>query len=490
MDMKKCEESPSYDISIFDTFPTLNFPDLKGRLAAASKHDKHKIIVLDDDPTGVQTLHDVSVFTDWSESAIEEGFREKQKLFYILTNSRSFSARKTKQVHQEIAERILKVAQRLQKDFLIISRSDSTLRGHYPLETQTLRETLESHSTKRVDGEILCPYFKEGGRFTFGDVHYVRYGQKLVPAGQTEFAKDQTFGYHASNLRDYVEEKTQGAYKRETVMSISIEELRQGDVEGIAARLCQVHDFGKVIVNAVTQDDVRVFVLALYEAMSRGKYFLFRTAAAFVKEMGGIEDRPLLTHAELFSEESSATQQSGGVIVVGSHTDKTTAQLKALQGLPGLEFLELDSDLVLEPNLFSQEVDRILQKEEAIIRAGKTAVVYTKRKVLTLPDDTKESALARSVKISDAVQSLVGRLSITPSYVIAKGGITSSDVATKALHVQKAMVIGQICPGVPVWRTGSESKFPQIPYIIFPGNVGDTDTLRQAVLTLQSENDI
>lgn len=488
MDMENREVSPSYDISFLDTFPSLNFPDLQERLAAVSMHDNHKIVVLDDDPTGVQTLHDVLIFTDWSESAIEEGFREQQKLFYILTNSRSFSAVKTKQVHQEIAERILKVAQRLQKDFLIISRSDSTLRGHYPLETQTLRETLEAHSTKHVDGEILCPYFKEGGRFTFGDVHYVCYGRKLVPVGQTEFAEDQTFGYHASNLRDYVEEKTQGAYKRETVMSISIAELRQGNVEAIAARLCQVHDFGKVIVNAVTQDDVRVFVLALYEALSRGKYFLFRTAAAFVKEMGAIEDRPLLTHAEIFPEKNMAAQQSGGVIVVGSHTDKTTSQLKALQGLPGLEFLELDSDLVLKPELFSQEVTRILQKEEAIIRAGKTAVIYTKRKVLTLPDDTKESALARSVKISDAVQSLVGRLSLTPSYVIAKGGITSSDVATKALHVHKATVIGQICPGVPVWRTGRESKFPQIPYIIFPGNVGNINTLRQAVLTLQSEN--
>lgn len=488
MDMENREVSPSYDISFLDTFPTLKFPDLQERLLAEATHDNHKIVVLDDDPTGVQTLHDVSVFTNWSESAIEEGFREKQKLFYILTNSRSFSAMRTKQVHQEIAERILTVAQRLQKDFLIISRSDSTLRGHYPLETQTLRETLEAHSRKHVDGEILCPYFKEGGRFTFGDVHYVCYGRKLVPVGQTEFAEDQTFGYHASNLRDYVEEKTQGAYKRETVMSISIAELRQGNVEAIAARLCQVHDFGKVIVNAVTQDDVRVFVLALYEALSRGKYFLFRTAAAFVKEMGAIEDRPLLTHAEIFQEKSMATQQSGGVIVVGSHTEKTTAQLKALQGLPGLEFLELDSDLVLKPELFSQEVNRILQKEEAIIRAGKTAVIYTKRKVLTLPDDTKESALARSVKISDAVQSLVGRLSITPSYVIAKGGITSSDVATKALHVHKATVIGQICPGVPVWRTGRESKFPQIPYIIFPGNVGNINTLRQAVLTLQSEN--
>lgn len=304
MDMENREVSPSYDISFLDTFPTLKFLDLQERLLAEATHDKHKIVVLDDDPTGVQTLHDVSVFTDWSESAIEEGFREQQKLFYILTNSRSFSAMKTKQVHQEIAERILKVAQRLQKDFLIISRSDSTLRGHYPLETQTLRETLEAHSMKHVDGEILCPYFKEGGRFTFGDVHYVRYGRKLVPVGQTEFAEDQTFGYHASNLRDYVEEKTQGAYKRENVMSISIAELRQGNVEAIAARLCQVHDFGKVIVNAVTQDDVRVFVLALYEALSRGKYFLFRTAAAFVKEMGAIEDRPLLTHAEIFPEKA------------------------------------------------------------------------------------------------------------------------------------------------------------------------------------------
>lgn len=405
MDMENREVSPSYDISFLDTFPTLKFPDLQERLLAEATHDKHKIVVLDDDPTGVQTLHDVSVFTDWSESAIEEGFREQQKLFYILTNSRSFSAMRTKQVHQEIAERILTVAQRLQKDFLIISRSDSTLRGHYPLETQTLRETLEAHSRKHVDGEILCPYFKEGGRFTFGDVHYVCYGRKLVPVGQTEFAEDQTFGYHASNLRDYVEEKTQGAYKRETVMSISIAELRQGNVEAIAARLCQVHDFGKVIVNAVTQDDVRVFVLALYESLSRGKYFLFRTAAAFVKEMGAIEDRPLLTHAEIFQEKNMATQQSGGVIVVGSHTEKTTAQLKALQGLPGLEFLELDSDLVLKPELFSQEVNRILEREEAIIRAGKTAVIYTKRKVLTLPDDTKESALARSVKISDAVHS-------------------------------------------------------------------------------------
>ena len=96
-------------------------------------------------------------------------------------------------------------------------------------------------------------------------------------------------------------------------------------------------------------------------------------------------------------------------------------------------------------------------------------------------DDTPESALRRSVEISDGVQSLVGRLTVTPSFIIAKGGITSSTVGTEALGVKKARVLGQICPGIPVWQTDPDSKFPGIPYVIFPGNVGDAGTLRQAV---------
>lgn len=79
------------------------------------------------------------------------------------------------------------------------------------------------------------------------------------------------------------------------------------------------------------------------------------------------------------------------------------------------------------------------------------------------------------------MQSLVGRLTVTPAFVIAKGGITSSDVGTKALAVKKANVLGQIRPGIPVWQTGEESRFPSVPYVIFPGNVGDDSTLKEAV---------
>ena len=217
--------------------------------------------------------------------------------------------------------------------------------------------------------------------------------------------------------------------------------------------------------------------------MARGRHFIFRTAAALVKEMGGICTQPLLTRAQMIVKQSP----NGGVIVVGSHTQKTTQQLEELLKLDGVVSIAFDSDLVLDESAFAQETRRVIKKIEEIIASGQTAVAYTKRKLMVMENDTKEAALLRSVKISDAVQSLVGTLTVTPSFVIAKGGITSSDVGTKALRVKRATVMGQICPGIPVWQTGEESRFPQIPYVIFPGNVGEAETLREAAEVLMGE---
>ena len=453
---------------------------LEEQLQAAIAADKHKIVVLDDDPTGVQTVHDISVYTAWSEESIRQGFAEKNKLFFILTNSRGFTAEQTAKVHKDIGERLAKVAQETGKDYLVISRSDSTLRGHYPLETELLAAAWEKARGSKIDGEILCPYFKEGGRFTINNIHYVKYGDELVPAGETEFAKDKTFGYKSSNMTEYIEEKTAGAFKKETVTCISIEDLRARKIDAIAAQLGKVTGFNKVIVNAVAPCDVKVFVIALYKAMALGKHFMSRSAAGLVKEMGGISNKPLLTRTEMVKTTSS----NGGIVVVGSHTQKTTGQLEALKTLPGVEALEFNSDLVLDSAKFAEEVNRMVAKEEELLKSGKTVVVYTRRKLLSLEGDTKKAALERSVKISDAVQSLVGKLNITPAFVVAKGGITSSDIGTKALRVKRALVLGQIQPGIPVWETDAQSKFPGIPYVIFPGNVGEVETLKEAVSIL------
>ena len=442
-----------------------------------------KIIVLDDDPTGVQTVHGVSVYTDWSTDSIEQGFREEQSMFFILTNSRGMIASESEAAHREIAENVASVSRKLNRPFVIVSRGDSTLRGHYPLETETLKDTIEGRSEIRFDGEVIIPFFKEGGRFTVDNIHYVRYGDELVPAGETEFAKDRTFGYTKSHLGEWVEEKSGGRYKAEHATYISLEDIRARNFDRIADQLLQVSGFNKVIVNAVDYVDVEIFTIALIRAMKAGKNFAFRSAAAFTKVIGGVGDKPLLTRDELIREDN----RRGGLVLVGSHVKKTTEQLEELKQCSFIEFIRLDSHLVVEPDKFAVEVDRVVAEVEKLVAAGKTVTVYTRRERLDLGEGKLEEELKLSVKIADAVTSIVQRLQVRPNFIVAKGGITSSDIGTKGLQVKRATVAGQIKPGIPVWITGDESKFPGIPYIIFPGNVGAKTTLRETVELLENK---
>lgn len=472
------------DAAVLNRYPRTDCREIQSLLEEKCREDRHKIVVLDDDPTGVQTVHGISVYTDWSYESVKKGFEEDNKLFYILTNSRGFTVEQTTRAHQEIGDTVARVSQETGIAYVIVSRGDSTLRGHYPLETELLAQAEEKHLGKPVDGEIICPYFKEGGRFTIDNVHYVKYGEQLVPAGETEFAGDKTFGYRSSDLREYVEEKTKGRYKAADVVSVSVEELRSLNYAEITKKLLSLHDFGKLVVNAVDACDLKVFCIALYDAMAQGRRFMFRTAAGFVKEFGAVSDRPLLSRSEMVEH----GRNTGGIIVVGSHTKKTTSQLEALKQVSGIEFIEFNSDLVLDEDKFREEVESVIRREEELLRQGVTVAVYTKRKLLSLDNDSPEAALLRSVRISDAVQSLVGRLAVIPAFVVAKGGITSSDVGTKALQVMRATVLGQIRPGIPVWKTGEESRFPGTPYIIFPGNVGEVETLKEAVRVLMGRN--
>lgn len=460
---------------VFEKIQAIDEALVNEKLTEALLDFNKKIIVLDDDPTGVQTVHDISVYTDWSEESIAAGFAEENAMFFILTNSRAFSAKETEEVHREIANRVAAQAKKCGREFMIISRSDSTLRGHYPLETEVLKTTLESVAGGKTDGEVLMPFFKEGGRFTVNNIHYVQEGDFLVPAGETEFAKDKTFSYTASNMGEYIEEKTKGAYKAADAAYISLDDIRAINVDKITEQLLAVKDFNKVIVNAVDYVDVKVFAIALLQAMKAGKTFMFRTAAAFTKVIGGVQDQPLLGKAQLVAPNNA----NGGLIIVGSHVKKTTQQLAELQKCTYVKFIEFNHLLVLQPEKLEAELKRIIAEAEECIKAGQTVAVFTGRERLDV--GSEEESLQVSVKISEAITSIVQRLSVQPGFLIAKGGITSSDVGTKGLSVKKALVMGQVKPGIPVWQTGKEAKFEKMSYIIFPGNVGEVTTLREVV---------
>ena len=441
----------------------------------------HHVAVLDDDPTGVQTVHDIDVVTDWNEDTLKTMLSSDERMFFVLTNSRSFSAGKTENVHREIAENIARAAREAKRDVLVISRGDSTLRGHYPLETETLRKTLEKNGHPDFTGEVLCPFFQEGGRFTLNGVHYVREGDALTPAAQTEFAKDKTFGYWHSYLPDYIEEKSGSRISAKDVTVLSLKELRSLDFDAMEKKLLSASRFRYIAADAIEEADVQSLAIVLMRLMAKGRHYMLRSAAAVPKVFGHVESRPLLSREEMIDADTGA----GGLVLIGSHVKKTTDQLNCLkQSEAPLSFIEFDVSSWDQENGLKNETCRVTALAEEAMKNGKTAVVYTSRTLIAPQGASPEDMLRISVRISDAVTAVVSSLSLRPRFLIAKGGITSSDVGVKALGVKRARVLGQAAPGIPVWKTGGESRFPGLSYVIFPGNVGGADTLRKIVEAL------
>ncbi len=87
--------------------------------------------------------------------------------------------------------------------------------------------------------------------------------------------------------------------------------------------------------------------------------------------------------------------------------------------------------------------------------------------------------------IAEALSAIVQGLTVRPRFFVAKGGSTASDIATEGLGVRRAMVLGQILPGVPVWELGPETRFPGMAYVVFPGNVGEADGVARCLSLLR-----
>ncbi|QKI82343.1 four-carbon acid sugar kinase family protein [Kroppenstedtia eburnea] len=457
-------------------YPPLNREKgLRQKIARLWERKNHKIIVLDDDPTGVQTVHDLFVITDWSKEWIRKGLLDRRNVLFILTNTRSYQPEKAAAINREVMGNLTEVARELNLEFSVISRGDSTLRGHYPLEIDVIRGELSRLSGTDFDGHLIIPGFFEGGRYTLDDTHYLREGEYLIPVHETEFARDEVFGFSSAYLPGWVVEKG-GAGSLQEVLTIGLEDIRIGGADQVYNILLSVRDQRPVIVNAACYEDLDVVSVALIRAMEAGKRYLFRTAASFVKSFAGIGERAFLSAEELTADQG---KNHGGLIIVGSHTKKTTDQLGELIKRYPVRTMEIDVAKILQDASRVEEEVRIIKALEEAVAGGRDTVLYTSRQVVTAAN--KHDNLSISQQISGSLASLVGSLRVTPKFIVAKGGITSSDIATQGLKIKKAKILGQATFGVPVWLTGPESRFPNTPYIVFPGNVGDQFTLSEIV---------
>jgi len=452
---------------LLGSLPPLPEEDLTSKIHELLIDSGKTIVVLDDDPTGTQTVFDVPVLTALDRESIHEALEEEPPVLFLLTNSRALTPEETTHLHRDLGE----ILRDYRDDIIVLSRSDSTLRGHFPLETDILAEALDLRNAPT----LFIPFFEAGGRFTVNDTHYVVEGDTATPAHLTPFANDNSFPFSHSHLPDYIEEKSQGRIPAAEVQSISIDDLRTGDVE---KRLADLPDGSTCIINAASLHDLNTLSAAIHQS---DRPFIIRCAASFVQSLAGIISRPSL---EPWQMQDLDENPNGGLIVVGSHVPKTTTQLNHLiENAPEATPIELDVPALLKNS--EETLTPLIDQLNEVIKSGNTAILYTSRKRIDAREKTRNLDISQTV--SNALVSLVQSVKARPAFFIAKGGITSSDIGTEALGIKKAMVLGQILAGVPVWTLGVETRHPGLAYVIFPGNVGNDAALTRAYHKLSTD---
>lgn len=462
---------PTIDISYLDTLPPEWQEDLLPRIQQELGQSTYKVVVLDDDPTGTQTVRDIPVLTTWSVAALEEELSGEFPAFFILTNSRSLTENAACDLAREIGENLYRASEKSGVRVVVISRSDSTLRGHFPSEVDASAQALSKDQLPY----LIVPFFMEGGRFTLNDIHYVKELDSLVPASMTPFAKDAAFGFANSNLKNYIEEKTGGKIKAEEVISVSLQDIRIGGPDRVADIFRSVPKGAACFVNAASYRDMEVVVSALIKVENDGYEFLYRTAASFVRSRIGLDAGDGL----LAGDQLVSPSDNGGLFVIGSYVPKTTSQVSALFDLTDITAIEVQVDELLDESRRAAEIERVVSFTNQTLGSGADAAIYTSRSLVSGSDAASSLEIGRIV--SESLVEIVSSITRQPRYLVAKGGITSSDIATKALGIKRAMVIGQALPGVPAWRCGEETRYPGMTYIVFPGNVGEDDALAQIV---------
>ncbi|UUL76549.1 hypothetical protein NG819_01640 [Pseudarthrobacter sp. Fe7] len=500
----------THEADVLAAYPAdLEIPaGLVARAVAASNAEVPRVlVVLDDDPTGTQSVADLPVLTRWEVEDFTWAFAHiaqssAKPAVYVLTNTRSLDPAEAAARNEEVVRNALAAAgspetagSSLRLGF--VSRSDSTLRGHFPLEPDVIAATVAAVSGEKTDGVVLVPAFPDAGRLTIGGVHYMRgtgdAEGTLVPVSETEFAKDASFGFSTSVMADYVAEKSQGRFPADSVIVLDLNIIRAGasaqdpgiSAKAIADAIEPANDSTPIVADIVTENDFRALALGLEEAERRGKKLLYRVGPPFVRGRIGQEIRTALTSGEAY--EGNTPSEAGGLIVVGSHVGLTTRQLNVLTAVhSSARIIEIDVEKLLGAEPDAQA--HLDQTVDAVVEALRTGdvIVHTSRLLIKTDDPAESLRIARTV--SAAVVDVVNRTLKTfpPRFVIAKGGITSSDVAAHGLEIRHAIVRGPMLPGIVSLWEPVDGPAKGIPYIVFAGNVGDDDSLAQVTRKLST----
>jgi uncharacterized protein YgbK (DUF1537 family) len=457
---------------------------LAGAASRIREHNRRtgrRLAVLDDDPTGSQAVHGVSVVTMLERPEYAAGLAAPGDTCFILTNTRALDENEAVELNRAAAHDLYSLAAETGATVEVVSRSDSTLRGHVHAEIEAIAAEHLAVTGRPVDGVLFCPAMIEAGRFTVDDVHFAVVDGVPTPVGDTEFAKDKTFGYTSSNLRDFAAERSGGTVAAVDVRSLSLDDIRIGGPERVAEILTEVSGLGWVVVNCTSYADLEVVTLGLQMAQDAGKTFLTRSGPSFVRALAGIEAKEL---TDIAIDHDRAPH---GLIAVGSHVGLTTRQVQEARQRGGLVEVELDVPALLDPSTAATHVDQAAARIVAALPHS-DVLVCTSRDLVAVDNDPDASLdIARTV--STALVTVVEKARVArPAWVVAKGGITSHDLAVRGLGIRRATVAGQFLPGQISLFTPDEAPADVLgcAFVVFPGNVGGVDALAQVLDRLRT----
>lgn len=473
-----------FDHAVRDLPPPLVVPGAAALVHRARVAAGSPIAVVDDDPTGSQSVHGVDVVTDADDlDDLDAALAEPGSVCFVLTNSRSMPVGEAVAVNDRIGTHLAAAERDSGRATTILSRSDSTLRGHVLEEIRALDSARRRVLGRGHDAVLFCPAFPQAGRVTVGDVHWARVDGRMIPVGQTEFARDAAFGYSGSDLREFLSERSGGRLRAGDVGSLGLSDIREGGPERIAELLLGIAPGAFVVVNALTDADLDVVGLAVVRVEQAGRSLLVRCGPSFVRAVAGVVPLPSLDAGRLWPH---GRRSGHGLVVVGSHTAATTDQLRAATDDGLLTTVELEVAAVLDPDRRAAHLEAVTAAAADALSRSDVAVV-TSRRVSADPAGASSLAVARSV--SAALSSVVrGLRAARPAWVVAKGGITSHDIAVSGLGIRRARVLGQVLPGLisvfdPV--TAPDDVLG-MPYVVFAGNVGGPDGLVEVLSLLRS----
>lgn len=439
-----------------------------------------KIIVVDDDPGGLHTVSDVPFFISLDEDAVSEAVSVEETLVFLVTDTRSHKEEDAISINSRLGRLLGDLVRKdSSRRITIISRGDSTLRGHYPEESDALRRSFEAASGEKFHCEVFCPAYIEAGRVTLQGIHWLQEGQHLRPVGLTDYGQDPAFGFEESHLSDWMRAKLVRSSDRAFEI-ITLEEIRGGGPEKVAERLLGNTGYTRYVCEAVSHSDIEAVALASCLVEEGGKRVFSRAAPSFVRARGGLprvlsENRPDALH--------TVDRTRAGLIVVGSITDLTGRQREAAESLSEIESIELDARRLYNPFVQADELTRVRAATAAALGSGSDVILFTS----DYYQESGEHPLDAKGRVLFALADLARHFVQDVGYLVAKGSDTAYLLLKQALKVRSSRFRGAVMTGVGYCEVDRPDSAGVLPFFLLPGNAGEDLSLHRLIESLRKE---